>query len=66
MSIAAQKYGYELIAFYAPDSDSQEEGPMYVRDIRIIFTGARPKTRIQDSRAKVQSTVSRKRISGRI
>jgi hypothetical protein len=66
LSIAAQKYGYELIAFYAPDSDEQEEGPMYVRDIRVVFTGARPKTKILDSRAKVQSTVSRKRISGRI
>lgn len=66
LSIAAQKYGYELIAFYAPDSSAQEEGPMYVKDIRVVFTGARPITKISDSRARIQSTVNRKRISGRI
>jgi len=62
-NIAAQKYAYTLIAGYEIDSDNQEEiGQM--RDLKIIFPGpVKTKNRFG---SRTETSVSRKRISGRI
>ena len=65
LSIAAQKYDYQLVTFYAPDADQQEE-LAYFKNIIVEFTGAKPKTKVAGGRGKIKGTVSRKRISGRI
>ena len=63
LTIAAQKYGYTLMAGYSWDSDNQEEIG-YIRDLKLIFNApAKIKTKFG---GRSELSVNRKRISGRI
>jgi hypothetical protein len=65
LTIAAQKYGYKLIAGYRIDSDNQEEIG-YVKDLEITLgSKTKMKSRHFESRS-IHSGASKKRISGRI
>ena len=65
LTIAAQKYGYKLIAGYKIYSDNQEEIG-YVKDLEITLgSNTRMKSRHFESKS-IHSGASKKRISGRI